>query len=1013
MRQFAKAASGATLGMSLTGLLASIWWFQQAGAAAVQIHPRTVSLAPKAAPSPWRLAQATPSLRSADARLQELTLQAETQEAKGDYKQALKLRQQIFLITEEQRGPGHAETATSLNNLAAVYYSLGRHKEAEPLFKQSLSIREKVLGVEHPETADTLSNLAAVYANLDRRKEAEFLYKRALAIRKKALGSDHPDTATSLNNLAALYDDQGLYGDAEQLYKRALAIREKVLGAEHPSTATTLNNLALLYKNQGRYGEAEPLYRRSLAIRQKVLGLAHPVTASSLINLARLHDKQGRVNEAEALYKRAIAIKEDILGKEHLETAISLNNLAVLYRSQSRYDEAEKLYKRSLAIREKILGSGHSDTATNLANLGALYVDQGRYAEAQPLLSKALLIREAVLGRENLAAANSLDTLAILFGRQNRYRDAELTHRRSIDIKTKLLGLEHPSTATSLNNLARLQLRQGNLQDAKQLLESLNPAQANWLRRELIVQPRDLRLTLSKNQTDTLTTTFALLHQSSDAAPLAIEARLNRQGLMAEIERRQALLRASSLEIRRLAEQVAKLDRHLASLTLRADQREPLRQQRQRLEAELYRLYPALKIDPVSTTEVAAALRTSAPQGVLVEFQKYKPSITDDQAQASDVPEHYVALMLKPDGRISAVKLGEAAAIDEAVNIALYAITKNELRHRQALSNLSQLLIMPLQSHLSGVDQLFLSPDGELNRVPFTALPNPVEPARYLSEAFQLRILTTGRDLVRLRQPIKTTLPHSTASNVLMADPDFGPIRRASNGAEDPLWPPLPYTKTEAEELQALLRVQQPFTGKGATTARLLRLRSPRVVHIATHGFFQPELSSPGLNTGTGENNRHLQPRPRHDATAKDPMERIYLALAGANLPKATPSDDGRLTAAEATGMDLEGTELVTLSACETARGQIRSGEGVYGLQRALTVAGARSTLLSLWRVNDERTAVFMKEFYSQLKKGKPRAEALRATQALFRNHHNPIYRDVYAWGGFQLTGDWRPVEGL
>ena len=111
--------------------------------------------------------------------------------------------------------------------------------------------------------------------------------------------------------------------------------------------------------------------------------------------------------------------------------------------------------------------------------------------------------------------------------------------------------------------------------------------------------------------------------------------------------------------------------------------------------------------------------------------------------------------------------------------------------------------------------------------------------------------------------------------------------------------------------------------------------------------------------------------------------------------------------------MDLEGTELVTLSACETARGQIRSGEGVYGLQRALTVAGARSTLLSLWRVNDERTAVFMKEFYSQLKKGKPRAEALRATQALFRNHHNPIYRDVYAWGGFQLTGDWRPVEGL
>jgi CHAT domain-containing protein len=111
--------------------------------------------------------------------------------------------------------------------------------------------------------------------------------------------------------------------------------------------------------------------------------------------------------------------------------------------------------------------------------------------------------------------------------------------------------------------------------------------------------------------------------------------------------------------------------------------------------------------------------------------------------------------------------------------------------------------------------------------------------------------------------------------------------------------------------------------------------------------------------------------------------------------------------------MDLEGTELVTLSACDTALGQIQTGEGVYGLQRALTVAGARSTLLSLWKVSSERTTVFMKEFYQRLKAGQPRADALRDTQAFFRNHPNPTYRDVYSWGAFQLTGDWRPVQGL
>lgn len=156
---------------------------------------------------------------------------------------------------------------------------------------------------------------------------------------------------------------------------------------------------------------------------------------------------------------------------------------------------------------------------------------------------------------------------------------------------------------------------------------------------------------------------------------------------------------------------------------------------------------------------------------------------------------------------------------------------------------------------------------------------------------------------------------------------------------------------------------------------------------------------------GVDEPLAHLQ--------GEDPMIRSGLVLAGANQPLANSDDDGYLTALEVTRLDLCGTELVTLSACDTGRGDIQRGEGVYGLQRALIVAGARSMLLSLWKVPDDATCDFMVRFYTLLMLGSGRYEALVAVQREFRNHRNPIWRDLFYWGAWQLIGDWRPIEGL
>ncbi|MCP9787362.1 CHAT domain-containing tetratricopeptide repeat protein, partial [Cyanobium sp. N5-Cardenillas] len=620
------------------------------------------------------------------------------------------------------------------------------------------------------------------------------------------------------------------------------------------------------------------------------------------------------------------------------------------------------------------------------------------------------------LGPEHPNTAQALNNLAFLYVNQGRYGEAEPLYKRALAIFEKALGPEHPNTAPSHYNLARMQLQQRMFPPARELLERLTSAQLTWLLRELPLQPRELRATQLAALPDAVATTFALLDVDHGALELALQTRLNRQGLLAAIEQRQRQLAASSPQVKDLAERVAGLDRQLASVSLPAKQRPALRQERQRLEAELFRTLPSLRIEPVSSAQVAAALPRD---GLLVEFQQYRPFLGFNKGKAQWGLPRYMALLLHPDGRSALVPLGEAAPIDKAVGQALEATARNNQDPRPLWRQVSRLVLEPLQPHLGGIGELFLSPDGELHRVPFAALPTSTDPQRLLSDVVRLRILTTGRDLVRLQQPAK-----AGGASVVMANPAYGVVAAAKSSTAAGTatsggkrggqqrsaelrgglrWDPLPATEFEALQVAKLLGAGAPIEGPQATAARALQQRAPRVFHIATHGFFFPVT----LPQARGDSALPAL------AAQEDPLLRSGLVLAGANRPELNPADDGYLTASEATGMDLEGTELVVLSACETGLADVQSGEGVYGLQRAFTVAGSRATLLSLWKVKDAATAAFMAHYYGRLRQGEGRAEALVATQAAFRHHADPLYRDMYVWGAFQLTGDWRPIQRL
>ncbi|EAW34379.1 CHAT domain-containing protein [Lyngbya sp. PCC 8106] len=954
--------------------------------------------------------------------------------SQGRYSEAEPLHQRSLAIREKALGENHPSVAQSLNNLANLYDSQGRYDEAEPLIQRSLAIWEKALGENHPLVATSLNNLANLYDSQGRYDEAEPLIQRSLAIREKALGENHPLVATSLNNLANLYDSQGRYDEAEPLIQRSLAIREKALGESHPDVALSLNNLANLYNSQGRYDEAEPLLQRSLAIWEKALGENHPLVATSLNNLANLYDSQGRYDEAEPLIQRSLAIYEKALGENHPDVALSLNNLASLYRSQGRYDEAEPLYQRSLAISEKALGENHPSVATSLNNLAALYDSQGRYSEAEPLHQRSLAIREKALGENHPSVALSLNNLALLYSDQGRYDEAEPLYQRSLAILEKALGENHPDVATSLNNLASLYYSQGNTTQA-----------INFLSRGLDVEEQNLNVLLAtgseRQKQDSMkmisNTTDAVvsLHikdapNNSEAARLALTTILRRKGRILDVmtDNLQLLRENITPENQQFLDELATVRTQLATLIYNKpenlseeqyrQQVTNLREKSDQLEAELSRRSAEFRTlsEPVTIEAVQQLIPEDA---ALVEFVFYKPY--DAKASTTDKWEtpHYAAYILKSDGEPQWVDLGEVEQIHRAAFFRFSldikdkkdALIGNTNDVKQTARQLDELLMQPIREKLGDINHIIISPDAQLNLIPFAALVD--ENNRYLIETYKITYLTTGRDLIRFQLEYS----HKQAP-VIVANPDYDKpgepttvavsntrgSNQLSRGVEMSFGA-LPGTAEEARVIAPLLSDVTLFTESQATENAVKQLQAPNILHIATHGFFLKNLPRVEPDNTFGLISENTQ---QNTPIQENPLLRSGLALAGFN-PRESGKDDGVLTALEVANLKLRGTKLVVLSACETGLGEIENGEGVYGLRRAFTLAGAESLLMSLWTVSDEGTKELMIKYYQRLLQNQGRSEAWRQTQLEMLNSQE--YQHPYFWAAFVPVGEWTPME--
>ena len=960
----------------------------------------------------------------------------------GKYADAEPLYKRSMKIKEKALGKDHPEVAITLNNLGLLYQTTRRYADAEPLYKRSLEILEKARGNDHPDVAIGLSNLADLYRTTGRYGEAEPLFKRSIEIIERVLGKKHLGLATILNNLALLYQETGRYAEAEPLYKRSIEIAEKELGRDHPDVATSLYNLASLYGDTGRYAEAEPLYKRTLEIREKVLDKQSLPVAESLTSLGLLYITIGKHKEAEVLLGRSLEIKVDLLGNEHPDVGVSLCNLAMVYSETGRYTEAETLLKKSLDINEKALGKDHIGITVILNNLGALYIATERYTEAEALIKRALQINESILGGNHFAVARNIENLALVYGKTGRYAEVEPLLKRSIEIKTKLLGKDHPEVGLTLNGMAILYAFTDRHFESHSMFTQAIAIEDK--KRENVFSAFSEKQKISYMEQNNWILHGFILHIAqylqtyNNAVINGFDTWLRWKGMVMEAQGRyiDAITHSDDPEIKSKFEELINLRREIARFQLLGLEKMNLEDYRKRLE-ELERKKELLEVDlhklskdfafekmvgKADTKRVSEVLLRNGTDSIYVDFAHVN---IYDWRGIKVFGSRYLVFVLLPDKEplVKLFDLGDVEAIHSHIKAYLkemkrgkYGRTPREEVLRKEAIAIHEALIKPIESYVKGKKHLYISPDGNLNLIPFEVLMTPE--GKYLMEDHLITYVATGRDIMRFMDTLA-----AKGDALIMADPDYDmgleekervakamemvETRKAgavSRDAAELRFDRLPDTKIEADAIEKILRGNQGtnvrnYQDKKALEEVLLSAKEPRILHLSTHGYFlrDEEIKSQvRMRFISQELDKAV------DVGIENPMLRSGIVLAGVNASLKEGRDDGIVSAEKILGLKLKGTDLVVLSACETGVGDVKSGEGVFGLKRSFILSGAKTVVMSLWSVPSIETTELMTDFYTIWAKGRTKADAFQeARLKLMKKKSNPFY-----WGAFIMVGN-------
>ena len=886
--------------------------------------------------------------------------------------------------------------AMSVNENAGLF---DVEQKGEGLAKGLYALKERSEKTKEEIARDTLE-YAIQYYNWRLYAIAEASFMEAKGYMEANQLTEDINYLRCLSNIGLVYLVQGRMDESRQYIEDALARSERMQGVKSAAYAANLNSLAKLGQELGKYNEAEKQFNQTLDICKEVFGETSMQGAIVLNNKAMLYQELGRYDQAvglmkEAIAKEAAAPKKVLEGKKSFDSRRFQLNLATLYQLSGDLPRAEATLLEIKKVFENRFQKNNPEYASLLNQLGLLYIEMGKMDQVEEQLAKAVEVYKKKFTENNAAYARALNDLGNFYRMQKRYDEAEKALSTARATNLSLLGANHPDYVKSVEDLAILYWKKNDLAKAKTFygeaigksLDFINHyfppmSEAEKTKYWDVLQPRFQRFfnyAIAASATDPTIVRDMFNYQMATKALLLSATSKIKQTILASgdkalindylswIAQKETLARYYALS----KEDLQKQEINLAALEAQANNLERSLSERSKDFSSGY------ATETVTYAQVAALLSDTEAVVDIIRLQGFDEQLVKDSK--------YVVMVVKKGDALPAMAVIDNGSQLETRYSKFY---KNSILQRTPDGYSYDQYWGKIDPLVAGKKTIYFSPDGIYNQINVNTLKK--EGGDYVLGRYDLVVLGNSKDLLE----IKAKKPASVKKDAfLLGFPNYGGNAVAA----------LPGTKVELEAVSKILKSNgytvSTLSGAEASEKNLKAVKGPQLMHIATHGYFlaDGDVGSGGAAGVNAENAKG------------NPLLRSGLLLAGASrtlsghaIPDLQSNDNGVLTAYEAMNLSLEGTDLIILSACETGLGDVRAGEGVYGLQRAFQVAGARALIMSLWKVDDVATQLLMTNFYTYWAKGGSKLKAFRQAQLKLMAQ----YKDPYYWGAFVMMGE-------
>jgi CHAT domain-containing protein len=807
------------------------------------------------------------------------------------------------------------------------------------------------------------------------------------------------DAESTNEELASLLILLGRYSKADELLQEQIPAYEKLYGPNSLRLIEPLANKSRVLLANGDYTEAERVGQRAHRIAVKTYSESSTKAAPTHKILADLYSILGDYDKAEDHVEKSMASQEKQFGRNHIEVAKSLSQLALIkfYKGDNR-KQVEKLMLESREIMAQRLGKENPQYAEILKNVAVLYISEKKFDIAFNSLTVAEQIWKSKTGSKNNINLASIYTLTgDVYYQTKNYKRAEEFYIKSKDLYEKFFSVTHPEYVKVLSKLSKVYYMQKDYKRSKRYIEE---SLGNYEKFIQVLFPAFSERQKAKYWNTMKgdfefynTLAFSNLEDFKDLSGKVYNYQLLTKALLlsSSIKMRERILNSSDEDLKsQFNLWLQKKEQLTLALSMSAEQLaengiDPvvLHQDVEKLEKELSQkselFGQSFESKRITYQDVEKTLKPNEVAIEMVRYRHFNHTLTDSVI--------YAALYIKADqSKPKAILMKDGKKLETRY----FKYYRNSITGKVADEISYNVFWKPMQDVLGQVSTIYLSADGIYNQINLESIPTP--DGRFIIDNSNIILVSNTKDLYLRRIKTRSGASENTAS--MFGNPTFYVTASAHNNISS-----LPGTEKEVNQVQFMLKqkgwVTAEYVENGASEENVKGLNSPKIFHIATHGFYKPQ---PLAGDEELESNEALLTR--------NPLLRTGLLLKGAgDLMEKTEHnyniESGILTADEAMSLNLDKTDLVVLSACETGLGDLEAGEGVYGLQRAFLVAGAKVLIMSMFKVDDEATQELMLKFYQKwLNFGNMRASFVDAKKELRATYPDPIY-----WGAFMMIG--------